>query len=83
MGSGFTAELSPRTVITLEKTYGLRAVKLTDIPLDQRMSAARYAARQLCVDEAEAESILYAALLPSDTIYWVRAQAAAPELLAA
>lgn len=40
----------------MEKTYGLRAVRLTDIPLAARMIAARVAAKE-CADEAEAQSV--------------------------
>ena len=59
----------------MEKTYGLVAVRLTDIPLKLRMRAAGVAARELCSCAEEIESVLYAALLPSDDIHWVRAQA--------
>lgn len=55
------------------KTYGLRAVKLTEIPRDQRLQAARLVARE---GTHEPEDLITAALFPSDKIYFVRAQAA-------
>ena len=63
------------------KSHGLRAVKLTEIPLEQRLSAARVAVRSL-YQEQDGADILAAALFPSDRTYWVRAQAE-PELRAA
>lgn len=56
------------------KKHGLLAVKLTDIPFDERMRAARRAAR--AHGEAEPTDLLLAAICPSDKVYFVRAQAA-------
>lgn len=57
--------------------HGLIPVRLTEIPFDKRMSAARLAARQWCVDDTEIREVMLAALFPSDSVHWVRAQAAA------
>lgn len=67
----------------MEKTYGLRAVKLTEIPVADRLRAARVAARTLAHDGEETTDLLAAALFPSDKTYWVRAQAEPETLLAA
>lgn len=56
------------------KTHGLLAVKLTEIPAKDRLSAARRAAR--AHPEEEPANLLLAAIAPSDKIYFVRAQAA-------
>lgn len=56
----------------MRKTHGLRAIKLTDIPREQRLQAARRAAR---CGAAEPADLITAALFPSDKVYWVRAQA--------
>ena len=56
------------------KTHGLLAVKLTEIPLEERVRAARRAARAHA--EEEPVALLLAAICPSDRIYFVRAQAA-------
>jgi hypothetical protein len=64
------------------KVHGLRAVKLTDIPLQRRLRAARLACQQGSHDGKESSEILAAALFPSDQTYWVRVQAV-EELLAA
>ena len=56
------------------KTYGLLAVKLSEIPRDQRLQAARRVARE--GTEEPADDLIVAALFPSDKIYFVRAQAA-------
>lgn len=56
------------------KTHGLLAVKLTEIPRDQRLQAARRVARE---GSEEPANLITAALFPSDKIYFVRAQAAA------
>ena len=57
------------------KTHGLLAVKLTEIPPTERLRAARRAARTH--PEEEPANFLLAALCPSETVYFVRAQAAA------
>lgn len=57
------------------KKHGLLAVKLSEIPLEQRLSAARRCARE-CHDSDETCSVIVAAMFPSDKIYFVRAQAA-------
>lgn len=57
----------------LRKTHGLLAVKLTEIPRDQRLQAARRVARE---GSAEPGDLVMAALFPSDKVYFVRAQAA-------
>ena len=54
------------------KSYGLAAVKLTEIPVKDRLSAARRVARE---GTEEPEALVMAALFPSDRIYFVRAQA--------
>lgn len=56
----------------MEKTYGLRPVKLTEIPLRDRLSAARRVARN---GDGEPAELIAAALAPSSRVYWVRAQA--------
>lgn len=58
------------------KMYGLLAVKLTEIPLEQRIRAARRAVKESCHSDEETCSVLVAAMFPSDKIYFVRAQAA-------
>lgn len=58
----------------MRKQYGLRAIKLTEIPQEERLRAARRAARD-AHDDQETCSLLVAALFPSDKIYFVRAQA--------
>lgn len=55
------------------KTHGLLAVKLNEIPRDQRLQAARRVAREGSTEPAD---LITAALFPSDKIYFVRAQAA-------
>ena len=55
------------------KTHGLVAVKLTEIPAKDRLSAARRAAK--AHPEEEPTDLLLAAIYPSDRIYFVRAQA--------
>lgn len=59
----------------MEKTYGLRAVKLTEIPMKDRMSAARRASKAHAHTDEETCELIAAALCPSDRTYWVRAQA--------
>ena len=56
------------------KTHGLLAVKLTEIPIEERMRAARRAAR--AHPDEEPTKLLLAAICPSDNVYFVRAQAA-------
>ena len=72
MGSGCIAELSLQAVIHMAKTDGLRAVKLSEIPRDQRLQAARRVAREGTHEPAD---LITAALFPSDKLYFVRAQA--------
>ena len=55
------------------KQHGLLAVKLTEIPREQRLSAARRIAHE---GTEEPTDIIVAALFPSDKVYFVRAQAA-------
>ena len=55
------------------KKHGLLAVKLSEIPRDQRLQAARRVAREGTEEPAD---IIVAALFPSDKVYFVRAQAA-------
>ena len=57
----------------MAKTHGLLAIKLTEIPRDQRLQAARHIARE---GTEEPVDVIVAALFPSDKIYFVRAQAA-------
>jgi len=73
MGSGCIAELSLQAVTDMAKTHGLLAVKLTEIPREQRLQAARRVARE---GEIEPADLIVAALYPSDRVYFVRAQAA-------
>lgn len=65
------------------KVHGLRAVKLTDIPLQRRLSAARVVVKSLCDESPERVDVLAAAMFPSDKTYWIRVQAEWPEVLAA
>lgn len=53
----------------MPKRKKLRAVRLTDIPLAVRCQAARQLADK--VTQAERAELMAAALLPSDTRYWV------------
>ena len=57
----------------MAKKHGLVAVKLTEIPVKDRLSAARRVAR---AGNEEPDELVMAALFPSDKIYFVRAQAA-------
>jgi hypothetical protein len=57
------------------KVHGLERVRLSDIGFDERMKAARIAARSFCKDEGERDAVLLAALVPSDNVYWIRRQA--------
>lgn len=50
---------------------GLVPVKLTEVPLKDRMRAARREAEFCATDEERAE-LLAAALCPSEKIYWIR-----------
>lgn len=50
----------------------LKPVRLTDIPVDVRCRAAQQAAKT-CKDGEEAQALLAAALMPSETVYWVKA----------
>jgi hypothetical protein len=52
----------------------LTPIRLVDIPLPQRMSAARQAARD-CHTPREVHEVMVAALWPSETTYWLRAEA--------
>ena len=60
----------------IRKKYGLLAVRLTDIPFEERMRAAQRAAKESCHSQDETCSVMVAAINPSDKIYFVRAQAA-------
>ena len=52
------------------KRHGLRAVKLTDVPAEVRVSAAT------CVPKSQRDpEVLAVALCPSDDIHWVPAAA--------
>lgn len=53
------------------KRVPLTPVRLTDIPFSERMHAARLATKE-AVDDAERDAILFAALFPSDKLYWVK-----------
>jgi hypothetical protein len=48
----------------------LRPVRLTDVPLEQRIAAAHQALKG-CKDGDEAQALLAAALTPSDKVYFV------------
>lgn len=54
------------------KRVPLVAVRLTEIPLAQRMAAARRECQE-AENDNERHEIMYAAMFPSDTLYWVRA----------
>jgi len=58
--------------------HGLRAVKLTDIPLATRVAAAK----SVPADQRDSE-VLAAAFFPSDATYWVPAHAVEEFLAAA
>lgn len=60
------------------KHHGLRAVKLTDIPLEARVSAAT----SVPTSQRDPE-VLAVAFDPSDATYWVPAQAVEEFLAAA
>lgn len=47
-------------------------VRLCDIPAEKRLAAAQRECRD-AKDETEKSELLYAALFPSDTVYWVAA----------
>lgn len=49
----------------------LRPVRLSDVPFGLRMSAARQEAKR-CVTRAEVDDLLFAALFPSERVYWIR-----------
>jgi hypothetical protein len=53
------------------RRYPLKAVKLSEIPFEKRMSAARIEARY-AIDEEEAADIFMSAMFPSEKVYWVR-----------
>jgi hypothetical protein len=61
------------TLTTPTRTRTL-PVRLSDIPLAVRAHAAQQAAKR--VDQAERTDLLAAALKPSDTVYFVHADAA-------
>jgi hypothetical protein len=61
-----------QAVTLVAKKHGLLAVKLTEIPVKDRLSAARRVARD---GTQEPEALVMAALFPSDKVYFVRAQA--------
>lgn len=50
----------------------IRPVRLCDIPVEKRLSAAQRACRD-AVDETEKTELLFAALYPSNTIYFIAA----------
>jgi hypothetical protein len=54
------------------KRAPLTPIRLTEIPFSTRMSAARRECQQ-ATDDSEREEIMFAALFPSDKLYWVRA----------
>lgn len=54
------------------KAQPLKAVRLTDVPITQRLRAARVEGRT-AADNAERLSLLAAAIAPSDRVYWIRA----------
>lgn len=54
----------------------LRPVRLTDIPVDQRIRAALHCARYAHTPD-DAEELLAAALSPSQTVYYVTPDALA------
>lgn len=53
-----------------------RPVRLTDVPEQQRLTAARIAVRAEW-DPQERQAILFAALFPSDTVYFIAESRAA------
>lgn len=53
-----------------------KPVRLTDIPEQTRLAAARVAVRTE-VDPNERQAILFAALFPSDTVYFIAESRAA------
>lgn len=52
----------------------LTPVRLSEIPLTKRMSAARIAAKE-CRTPDEISEVMAAALWPSEKTYWIRAEA--------
>jgi len=64
------------------KLRGMEPIRLCDIPFDKRMSAARRAARE-CDDDGEKAAVIFAAMFPSDRVYWIRRVLVADELAAA
>jgi hypothetical protein len=47
-------------------------VRLRDVPAEKRLSAAQRLCRT-ATDETEKAELLYAALFPSDRVYWIAA----------
>lgn len=54
------------------KRARLTPVRLTEIPFEKRMAAARRECRE-AADDAERDEIMFAAMFPSDKLYWVEA----------
>lgn len=48
-------------------------VRLCDVPADERHKAARRLCRE-AIDETEKVELLYAALFPSERVYWLSAK---------
>lgn len=48
-------------------------VRLSEIPFNKRMAAARLEAREAADDNERAE-IIMAAMFPSEKVYWVKAE---------
>jgi len=63
------------------KRVRLAPVRLTEIPLSQRMHAAQQACRH-AADENERADLFIAALFPSDKCYWVHIDTDHAELAA-
>lgn len=59
------------------KRMRLTPVKLSEIPFERRMAAARVEARNAVTDTERGE-ILMAAMFPSDKVFWVKADEAEP-----
>lgn len=56
------------------KREPLIRVRLSDVPFEKRMAAARRECQQ-AENDAERDKIMFAAMFPSDTAYFVRADA--------
>lgn len=53
------------------KRARLTPIRLTEIPFEKRMAAARRECEDAENDE-ERSAIMFAAMFPSDTLYWVK-----------